>query len=143
MNIYVTNSFTVSYWDWTLVANNPWKTEYPSMWFDGPSGMGGNSPGDGECVKTGPFRDPKWSLPATNKCLTRRFKGTLPNAVAVESKLLPLISRHAILINNQKVKNFLSPSKKGTKRHEFCFIFCLNSFYLLIFPRFLVMVAIF
>ena len=85
MFVNITDRFTLSYWDWTLVAANPWKTEFPSPWCDGPAGLGGNSPGMGMCVNTGPFRDSKWSLPETAyvKCLTRNFNGKTPDAVAV------------------------------------------------------------
>lgn len=75
---------TIPYWDWSLVAGNPFSS---SVWNTGNDGLGGNGVPGGSCVRTGPFRQGVWSLPASagGGCLTRNFFGTPPDAIAVRN----------------------------------------------------------
>ncbi len=77
---------TVPYWDWTLVAANPFASDF---WNPGQQGFGGNGSPPGGCVKTGPFKEGKWSLirSAGGGCLKRNFKGRFPDAIALASLL--------------------------------------------------------
>ena len=53
----------------------------------GNRGFGGNgNPSQEQCVTTGPFRTPGWSIPNGN-CLRRRFSGNVPDAVQVQNNL--------------------------------------------------------
>ena len=47
---------TVPFWDWSVVASDPWSTASGSLWDLGPTGFGGNGSSSDQCVKTGPFR---------------------------------------------------------------------------------------
>lgn len=47
---------TVSYWDWSLVAADPWGTEQGDLWYGGAGGFGGNGMPPDSCVETGPFK---------------------------------------------------------------------------------------
>jgi hypothetical protein len=78
---------TVPYWDWSLVGANPFSS---SIWNTGTNGFGGNGDSGGGCVKTGPFRQGVWSLPASagGNCLRRSFGGTVPDAIAVRDLIL-------------------------------------------------------
>ena len=78
---------TVPYWDWSLVAANPFSS---SIWNTGNHGFGGNGVPGTRCVNTGPFRSTLFSLPASTGggCLRRDFRGTIPDAVAVQDLIL-------------------------------------------------------
>ena len=76
---------TVPYWDWSLAAGSPFTS---SVWNTGNDAFGGNGVPGGSCVRTGPFRQGVWSLPASagGGCLTRDFsRRTPPDAIAVRN----------------------------------------------------------
>ncbi|XP_031566331.1 uncharacterized protein LOC116301419 [Actinia tenebrosa] len=83
--------FTVAYWDWVAVSENPWNTRARALWYSGNSGMGGNGVQPNQCVNTGPFREGIWQLiPSVNtlpRCLRRNFNKNPPNAVELEALL--------------------------------------------------------
>ena len=74
------------------MSANPWRTNFPSPWYGGSAGMGGNGSLPNRCVTTGPFRQGQWNLPSSagGGCLTRDFFGNTPDAVAVEQLLRTL-----------------------------------------------------
>ena len=79
--------FTVAYWDWSIVARDPWNTaNQKSLWNSGNSGFGGNGIRWQGCVQSGPFRQGQWSRvsPRGPRCLTRAFNGNPPDSVAVQ-----------------------------------------------------------
>ena len=92
---------TIPYWDWSLVGANPFSS---SVWNTGPGGFGGNGMPGGSCVKTGPFRQGEWSLPASagGGCLTRDFGKTVPDAIAVRN-LISSNSKPTDFLNFEKV----------------------------------------
>ena len=77
---------TVPYWDWSLVAADPFKSDF---WNDA-YGLGGNGIGFPPCVQTGLFGVlNKWKIPH-GRCLQRNFiptPGVVPNVVAVAQTL--------------------------------------------------------
>lgn len=80
----IDNDITVPYWDWSLVANEVFESDF---WATDDSGFGG----DGEllsprCVQTGPFRESEFSLiqSAGGGCLERGFNGRVQDAVQVQ-----------------------------------------------------------
>ena len=81
---------TVPYWDWSVVATDPWSS---SMWKPGKDSFGGNGdPNADDCVKDGPFKDSVWSYPFIYKrvCLRRIFNKTqesliMPDTEAVDA----------------------------------------------------------
>ncbi|XP_028402202.1 uncharacterized protein LOC114525179 [Dendronephthya gigantea] len=75
---------TVPYWDWSLVAGDPWSS---SIWNTGDDGFGGNGVPWQRCVNTGPFKATVWSLPASagEGCLRRNFTGFVPDAITVKN----------------------------------------------------------
>ena len=75
---------TVPYWDWTLVAANPFSSDF---WESEPKGFGGNGSPTGNCVKSGPFQEEEWSLirSAGGGCLKRNFKGRFADAITLAS----------------------------------------------------------
>ena len=77
---------TVPYWQWTLVAANPFASDF---WYPGPHGFGGNGSLPEGCVNTGLYREGNWSLirSAGGGCLKRNFKGRFPDAVTLASLL--------------------------------------------------------
>lgn len=90
-------NFTIAYWDWSLVSDNPFSTANPEdLWHSANTGFGGNGVGFAACVQTGPFRESEWSLvplPAGSppepgpRCLARMFNGNPPDSVAVQEVL--------------------------------------------------------
>ncbi len=93
---------TVPYWDWSLVAANPFSS---SVWNTGKHGFGGNGVPGGSCVKTGPFRQGVWSLPASagGGCLRRDFSGTAPDAIAVQK----LVTSNSKLVDFENFEQLL------------------------------------
>lgn len=87
---------TVPYWDWSLVGAKPLSSD---VWNPGPHGLGGNGSGTPSCVRTGPFRTGAWSVisSAGGSCLTRRFQGRAPDAMAVK----------ALIMENAAVSKFI------------------------------------
>ena len=89
--------FTVSYWDWSRVSGDPFRTTNPrDLWHRGNASFGGNGVPPNECVQTGPFRESVWSLPPLpsgappspgSGCLRRQFNGNPPDTVAVNNVL--------------------------------------------------------
>ena len=75
---------TVPYWDWTMVAANPFSSDF---WNPGPKGFGENGSSPVNCVKSGPFREEVWSLirSAGGGCLKRNFEGRFPDAITLAS----------------------------------------------------------
>ena len=65
---------TVPYWDFTLVAGEPFTS---ALWKNTDAGLGGDGEGPPRsCVKNGPFREGKWRLikSAGGGCLKRDFQ---------------------------------------------------------------------
>ena len=93
---------TVPYWDWSLVAANPFSSP---VWNTGKHGFGGNGVPGGSCVKTGPFRQAVWSLPASagGGCLRRDFSGTAPDAIAVQK----LVTSNSKLVDFENFEQLL------------------------------------
>ena len=89
--------FTVSYWDWSRVSGDPFRTTNPrDLWHRGNASFGGNGVPPNQCVQTGPFRESVWSLPPLpsgtppspgSGCLRRQFNGNPPDTVAVNNVL--------------------------------------------------------
>lgn len=80
---------TVPYWDWSLNPSDAWTSD---VWNDNlckHTGVGGNGTGDLNCVVTGPFAYPGWTMtPSTgNACLSRFFNGIPPDCTAVQDVL--------------------------------------------------------
>ncbi|XP_028405796.1 uncharacterized protein LOC114528377 [Dendronephthya gigantea] len=84
---------TVPYWDWSLVAGDPWSS---SIWNTGGSGFGGNGVPEGRCVNTGPFKREVWSLPASagGSCLRRNFNDNVRDAITVANAISILSHFH-------------------------------------------------
>jgi hypothetical protein len=83
-------NITVPYWDWSVVAGNPWGATSRDLWYSGNSGFGGNGVPPGSCVQTGPFREGVWQLTpsaAAPRCLKREFAGNPPDSVALVNLL--------------------------------------------------------
>ena len=77
---------TVPYWDWSLVAGDPWSS---SIWNTGVDGFGGNGVPWQRCVDTGSFGSLVWTLPASagGGCLRRNFNGFVPDAITVKNAI--------------------------------------------------------
>ena len=75
-------SFTVSYWQWSAMAQTPWRQNEGDLWFTGTGGFGGIG---NPCVTTGPFRQGAWTLTpsAGSQCLQRFFTSNPPDEVRV------------------------------------------------------------
>ena len=77
---------TVPYWDFTLVAGEPFTG---ALWNNTDAGLGGDGEGlPRACVKNGPFREGKWRLikSAGGGCLKRNFQReeVFPNLIALQ-----------------------------------------------------------
>ena len=69
---------TVPYWNWAQAVSRKrmWRhTDIQDIWNPGPHGLGGNGEFGSRCVRTGPFKAGKWSLPSwlSSECLSRNF----------------------------------------------------------------------
>lgn len=73
---------TITYWDWSLVSGDPWNTDKGRVWYDGPSGLGGDGVPPSLCIQDGVFREDLWNK-TNGQCLRRRFNGFTPDAVDV------------------------------------------------------------
>ena len=83
---------TVSYWDWSVVSQTPWRGRVSDLWSFGNSGFGRNGQRTPEqCVTSGPFRRGTWNVvpSAGGGCLRRQFNltGNLPDSVSVAEVL--------------------------------------------------------
>lgn len=69
---------TVPYWNWARAVSRKrmWRqTDIRDIWNPGLHGLGGNGESGSRCVRTGPFKAGKWSLPSwlSSECLSRHF----------------------------------------------------------------------
>ncbi|XP_028405794.1 uncharacterized protein LOC114528375 [Dendronephthya gigantea] len=83
----IDSDITVPYWDWSLVANKVFESDF---WATSGSGFGGNgNPLKSNCVQTGPFQKDKFSLiqSAGRGCLKRKFNNVVHNAAEVQKLL--------------------------------------------------------
>lgn len=69
---------TVPYWNWARAVSRKriWRhTDIRDIWNPGPHGLGGDGESRSRCVRTGPFKAGKWSLPSwlSSECLSRNF----------------------------------------------------------------------
>ena len=93
----------VPYWDWSLVAADPWSSD---VWKTGVDGFGGNGVPGGSCVNIGLFRSGVWSLPgsAGGSCLRRDFRSRTPDAVTIAS-LISTFSNPSDFRNFERLLN--------------------------------------
>ena len=69
---------TVPYWNWARAVSRKrlWRhTDVRDIWNPGSHGLGGDGETRTGCVRNGPFKAGKWSLPSwlSSECLTRKF----------------------------------------------------------------------
>ena len=89
---------TMPYWNWARAVSRKrlWRQTYiRDIWNPGTHGLGGNGDFQSGCVRSGPFKKGKWSLPTwlNSDCLSREFdhKMLLPGEWFVKDlKKIPL-----------------------------------------------------
>ena len=76
---------TVPYWDWSVVGQDPYRSD---VWGGEDYQLGGDGVGQPSCVQTGRFRAKIYSF-GHGMCVERNFSGTFPGPVEI-ARLLSL-----------------------------------------------------